>query len=501
MIMNYKEYRNKVLGCWMGKNIGGTLGAPFEWKRQINDVKFYIQELDGNPLPNDDLDLQLVWLVALEEIGLDINAITLGDYWMHYITPHWAEYGIAKANMKVGLVPPLSGISNNVYKDSCGAFIRSEIWACISPGCPEMAVRYAYEDAIVDHGDGEGVHAEVFCAALESAAFIEKDLYKLFDIGLSYIPENCAVAEAINYVIELYRLGKTWLEARDLVIKRFHSGSYFFISEAEVEKGFLGGRRGWEAPSNIGIVIIGLLYGKYDFGDSLCIAVNCGEDTDCTAATIGSILGIINGLEAIPEKWVKPIGKNIKTMCLNLGEIGAKIPNTIYDLTDRVENLTTQAILKYNLNVELSEHKQTDITDLNGISLYAGNKIKEIYKYSKGPLFRFDFFNIYVNYYGDAFIRDNTPKKVTLLLENTYVNPENLSIHWFTPDNWVVSPSKYSLAYISHESFNSHKEFEYEILIDKIESTSVRAVVELTVVGKAKTMLVPIVFINGNCTC
>ena len=33
----------KVLGCWLGKNIGGTLGAPFEWRRQVNDVSFYTQ--------------------------------------------------------------------------------------------------------------------------------------------------------------------------------------------------------------------------------------------------------------------------------------------------------------------------------------------------------------------------------------------------------------------------------------------------------------------------
>jgi len=27
MLWNRDEYRNKVLGCWLGKNIGGTLGA------------------------------------------------------------------------------------------------------------------------------------------------------------------------------------------------------------------------------------------------------------------------------------------------------------------------------------------------------------------------------------------------------------------------------------------------------------------------------------------
>ena len=26
--INIEEFRDKVLGCWTGKNIGGTLGAP-----------------------------------------------------------------------------------------------------------------------------------------------------------------------------------------------------------------------------------------------------------------------------------------------------------------------------------------------------------------------------------------------------------------------------------------------------------------------------------------
>src|SRR3546814_18485135 len=66
------------------------------------------------------------------------------------------------------------GIVGNDWKHSCGAFIRSEIWACIAPGLPDVAVRYAIEDAIVDHGDGEGTWGEVFFAAAESAARSEE---------------------------------------------------------------------------------------------------------------------------------------------------------------------------------------------------------------------------------------------------------------------------------------------------------------------------------------
>jgi ADP-ribosylation/crystallin J1 len=39
--------------------------------------------------------------------------------------------------------------------------------------------------------------------------------------------------------------------------------------------------------------VLGLLAGEGDFGKSLCIAVNCGNDTDCTGATLGAPLGIL----------------------------------------------------------------------------------------------------------------------------------------------------------------------------------------------------------------
>ena len=32
-----------VRGCWLGKNIGGTLGAPFEGQRTLQNVSFYVQ--------------------------------------------------------------------------------------------------------------------------------------------------------------------------------------------------------------------------------------------------------------------------------------------------------------------------------------------------------------------------------------------------------------------------------------------------------------------------
>jgi len=148
MIINKTEYRNKIMGCWMGKNIGHALGQPFEWKRKINDVTFYTQ--DDIPSTSIDLDIQLLWLRALEDNGVHITTPILSEYFLSYMT----AYASSKINMQAGLMPPLSSMTNP-YRHSTGAFARTEIWATTAPGCPQIAATKAYHDAIIDHGAGK----------------------------------------------------------------------------------------------------------------------------------------------------------------------------------------------------------------------------------------------------------------------------------------------------------------------------------------------------------
>ena len=109
MKLNWQSYEDKVRACWIGKNIGGTMGAPYEGKREFLNIEGFSTE-KGRALPNDDLDLQLAWLRAIEKCGVgSITSQLLGEFWLLYITPHWNEYGIAKTNMLRGFYPPLSG--------------------------------------------------------------------------------------------------------------------------------------------------------------------------------------------------------------------------------------------------------------------------------------------------------------------------------------------------------------------------------------------------------
>ena len=70
-----QEYRDKVYACWLGKNIGGTLGGPWECRKHTHALTFY-DPVPQKAAPNDDLDLQLVWLKMLEDTGIDPSVRT-----------------------------------------------------------------------------------------------------------------------------------------------------------------------------------------------------------------------------------------------------------------------------------------------------------------------------------------------------------------------------------------------------------------------------------------
>ena len=337
MKLNYETYKDKVYACWLGKNIGGTMGAPYEGVRTALKVKGFQTEAN-EVLPNDDLDLQLVWLQAMEYEGpKNITASVLGEYWLSFITPYWNEYGIGKRNMERGVMPPICGdLENNIWKHSNGAWIRTEIWATLAPAYPDLAVRYALEDAKVDHGMGEGSYAAAFVAALESAAFVISDVRKLMEIGLCKIPADCRTAKSVRLVQKVFDEGGSAEKARQLILEE----------NADIGDGW------FQAPSNIAFVVIGLLYGQGDFKKSMLTAINCGDDTDCTAATVGSILGIMGGTAIIPKDWRKHIGDNIVTCSINMGVAWRKIA-TCTQLTERVVRLAPSVLLQNRANVEI----------------------------------------------------------------------------------------------------------------------------------------------------
>jgi len=280
MTANVKDYREKVEACWLGKAIAGGIGAPYEgvpYPLGLTEKDTYIDDC-----PNDDLELQLLWLLYAEKHGLELSFNHLSDAWLNYIKYGMDEYGVAIWNLRRGLKPPYTGLVDNWFTDGLGATIRAEIWACLFPGQADVAAHFAGQDAAMDHHK-EGVWGEIYIAAAESIAFTTSDMRKALKDGLEYIPAESRIIQVVNYVFKLYDKKIPYKDLRALILENF--GSHNFT----------------DCVMSIGFMVAALLWGENDFVKTVLYAVNFGYDTDCTAATCGAFMGIALGKEVIPK--------------------------------------------------------------------------------------------------------------------------------------------------------------------------------------------------------
>ncbi|MFA9479532.1 ADP-ribosylglycohydrolase family protein [Phycisphaerales bacterium AB-hyl4] len=314
-MMNDEQLRRRMMGCWLGKAVGGTLGMPYEGVRQPLNLSYY-DPVPTEMLPNDDLDAQVVYAFLLDQMSEPrVDRHVLSRAWQHIgMSPD--EYGICKRNLKLGLVPPATGSYDNPFTRGMGAAIRTELWACFAPGQPELAAAYAWEDACMDHA-GEGIHAAVFLAVLESLAFVEQDREVLLNRALAFLPRDSEVREAIENTRAWWRETSDWSAVQKRLAERYLNDNFT------------------DVVINLGYIVLGWLAGEGDFGKSICAAVNAGQDTDCTGATLGALLGILDPT-SIEAKWLEPIGNEL---VLSESVTGVDHPDTLEEFTDLVLDL------------------------------------------------------------------------------------------------------------------------------------------------------------------
>ncbi|MBQ0105576.1 MAG: ADP-ribosylglycohydrolase family protein, partial [Armatimonadetes bacterium] len=290
--LSYETYLNKVEGCWLGKSLAGVIGAPFEGQKIFEELK--PEQLWPKVIfPNDDLDIQIIWLEMMEEIGTDFTSIDLANFWLDRCWYSFAEYGYFTNNYQRGIDPPLSGVfNNNFFKESEGCPIRAEIWAMVCPGNPKMAAEFAKLDGQQDHTDNS-VWAEMFWAAANAQAFVTEDVEEIVNAGLSVIPEDSDIAQIVYDVFMVLEncdtLKKMWLT----LIRTW------------------GDRDCSKSKLNFAFSLLSLLYGEMDFKKTMACACSLTWDTDCTAGTACSLLGTIIGADKFPSDWLDKLGKDL----------------------------------------------------------------------------------------------------------------------------------------------------------------------------------------------
>ena len=278
--ISYETFLDKVWGCWYGKCLGGAAGAPTEGLKKLVPVEDFTTIYNPD-LPNDDLDLQLLFLDVLEKKGPLISSDDLADAWIARCWYPFSEYGYFMKNYMRGVKPPYTGLINNsFFKEGMGCPIRSELWGIISVGNPELAAQYAYMDGTLDHADNS-VWAEQFLAAMAAEAFFEPDILKLVDKAMAFVPAESKLGRCFRDVLEAFRAGTPWKQTRQLVLNRYSHPDFTNVTQ------------------NLGFVLLSMLYGGGDMIKTINIALQCGYDTDCTCGSAAAIIGILQGYRGL----------------------------------------------------------------------------------------------------------------------------------------------------------------------------------------------------------
>ena len=335
-----KQLKEKIAGAWYGRICGCLLGKPVEGihtsellpilqasgnypmhryiqktdltEEIIRNTKF---SLEGRSfadtvtcMPTDD-DTNYVVLnqELIEKYGFDFTPADVSRIWINSQSKnaYWTAERTAYCNFVNGYLPPISAVYKNPYREWIGAQIRADYFGYIHPGMPEAAAQMAWRDASISHVKN-GIYGEMWIAALLAIAAIDTTVSHALYESLNYIPQKSRLAEHLKYVIRDYE------------------------EKLPVEKCFQNIHARWDEEnphdfchtiSNAEIVAASLLYGHEDFGKSICLAVQTGFDTDCNGATVGSIVSICHGFEAIDSPWIEPLHGKLNTSIFGLGMV------------------------------------------------------------------------------------------------------------------------------------------------------------------------------------
>jgi ADP-ribosylglycohydrolase len=326
------ELYDRLYGAWLGRCAGCLLGKPTEgWSS--DRMWGYLRDLDRYPLDDyferdvdeavrerydlderngfvddvehmvrdDDIDYTVMGLDIVKEHGLAFDSDDVAMYWLNTI-PGCMTYTaerVAYRNFLNLVSPPESARVRNPYREGIGAQIRADFYGYVSLGDPEQAAALAWRDARISHVKN-GVYGSMWVAAMLAAAPAAEDPREVIVTGLSEVPAESRLADAVGDVIEWYESGVGYDEAVSCIHDRW---------DEDIDRIY-----DWlHTISNAQVVTVGLLYGEGDYEQSITRAVQACFDTDCNGATVGSVVGMMLGAEALPEKWVGPLDDRVET--------------------------------------------------------------------------------------------------------------------------------------------------------------------------------------------
>lgn len=346
-ILSRERYKDQLYGFWLGQCIANWTGLVTEMDKvgNVGEPKtgdFYTRKDWGQPdQPNiwsdgkpsdisatidfvfrdtsevwgadDDTDIEYIYQHLLYSNKVSVlNDEQIRDGWLKHIMAEeenylWVSNRRAFDLMREGMVPPgTSDPMNNKEYDMIDAQLTTEIFGFFAPARPDIALEIAHLPIRTTAG-GEAVWISEFYVIMYSLASIaeaqlspKEQVFWLASEARKRLPADSYALAMYDFVLDQYKDGVTWEQARDAVYERYQVNQMdgYDITSREL---YCNGC--FAAGINFAASLVSLFYGEGDIKETIKIGSLAGWDSDNPTATWGGLLGFMYGKAGVEDAF------------------------------------------------------------------------------------------------------------------------------------------------------------------------------------------------------
>ncbi|HVX65739.1 MAG TPA: ADP-ribosylglycohydrolase family protein, partial [Bryobacteraceae bacterium] len=295
-----KTLHDKVAGGWAGQMIGVSFGAPTEFRSNgkilEGELPAWTPDRVSNSLQQDDLYVDMTFAKVLDDKGINATSADFGDMFKDAKYRLWHANLAGRRDLKRGVPATLSGTPKyNAHANDIDFQIEADFIGLMAPGLYRSASDIAMRAGrVMNYGDG--IYGGIFVSCMYSAAFFENDPRKVVEVGLACIPAKSPYALLISDVLAWSKqYPDDWKKVWHLIEEKWDKNDP--CPEGALQPYNI------DAKLNGAYIVLGLLFGKSDFGQTIEISTRSGQDSDCNPASAGGILGVMLGYDRIPDMY------------------------------------------------------------------------------------------------------------------------------------------------------------------------------------------------------
>lgn len=293
LLKNKTLLQDHARACLVGHAIGDSFGDI------ARSPDYHLQygitmDFSEKPAPGtDDTEFALLTAQTLIKAKGNLTDADVLESWKTHVLPlselkrGGASEREAAANIRRGVLPPLSGIYNSHYM-SDGAAMRVTPIGIACAGDPERAAKLAEIEARISHSR-DGLWSAQSVAIAVAVAMAGATVDEICKAAIDVTPQDSWMRftfnKAFSIVAEMKTLEECWKPLHDALWTEYKSVSPEAVASA--------------------LAIFKLTEG--DFKRGIIYSGNFGRDADTISAIVGAISGAMNGMNSIPQAWVDKV--------------------------------------------------------------------------------------------------------------------------------------------------------------------------------------------------